>query len=113
MEAVFAAALEQLDALSFDMQDVAVERGRSALTPQVQKPFGHLMQAFLDDVIAFNRTSCALSNFPHEHRPPKDYVQTILRDIAAAWHEFSVSANRVLLAKAEANADRLTATIPS
>jgi monoamine oxidase len=64
------------------------------------------MQGLLDDVIAFNRTSCALSNFPDEHHLSKDYVQTILRDIAAAWQEFSLSANRLLLAKAERVPDR-------
>jgi monoamine oxidase len=36
----------------------------------------------------------------------KEYVQTILRDIAAAWQEFSLSANRLLLAKAETARDR-------
>lgn len=101
LEAVFAEALTVLDGLAFDMSGVAVERGCSALMPEVQKPFGGLMQTLLDDVAAFNRTSCALSNFPDEHRPSKDYVHTILRDIAAAWQEFSLSANRVLLAKAE------------
>ena len=57
------------------------------------------MQSLLDDVVAFNRTSCALSNFPDEHQLSKEYMQTILRDIAAAWQEFSLSANRLLLAK--------------
>jgi monoamine oxidase len=99
MEEVYKDALGVLDTLTFDMTGVPVERGRSALTPEVQKPFRDFMQTLLDDVIAFNRTSCALSNFPHEHKPSKEYVQTILRDIAAAWQEFSLSANRLLLEK--------------
>jgi monoamine oxidase len=102
IEEVYRKALEVLDALAFDMKDVAVERGRSGLTPDVQKPFRDLTQSLLDDVIAFNRTSCALSNFPHEHQLSKEYIQTILRDVAAAWQEFSLSANRLLLAKSEA-----------
>ncbi|CCD96897.1 putative amine oxidase [Bradyrhizobium sp. ORS 375] len=102
MEQVFAAALQVLDALTFDMRDVTVERGRSALMPEIQKPFRDVMQSLLDDAVAFNRTSCALSNFPFEHKPSKDYVQAILRDIAAAWQEFSLAANRLLLAKSEA-----------
>ena len=56
-----------------------------------------------DDVVAFNRTSCALSNFPDEHHLSKEYHQVILRDIAAAWLEFSLAANRLLLAKADAH----------
>lgn len=97
-EAVFAQALELMDALAFETGAVPVERGRSALMPQVQKPFGGFLQALMDDVVAFNRTSCALSNFPTEAQPAKDYVQTMLRDIAAAWQEFSLAANRLLLA---------------
>lgn len=31
----------------------------------------------------------------------RDYLQTMLRDIAAAWQEFSLAANRLLLAKAD------------
>ncbi len=64
VEEVYGKALKVLDGLAFDMSGVAVERGRSALTPDVQKPFRDFMQSLMDDVIAFNRTSCALSNFP-------------------------------------------------
>lgn len=102
MEEVFDRALAVLDELDFDVATVMVERGRSSLTPGVQQPFGDLMQSVLDDVVAFNRTSCALSNFPDEHRPSREYLQAILRDIAAAWREFSLAANRLLLAKADA-----------
>jgi monoamine oxidase len=99
MEEVFQQALGVLDDLPFDMKAVVVERGRSSLTPGIQKPFGDLMQALIDDVIAFNQTSCALSNFPSEHKLSRDYLQAIMQDIAAAWREFSLSANRLLLEK--------------
>jgi monoamine oxidase len=102
MEEVFRQALGVVRDLPFDMGVVAVERGRTALTPEIQRPFGDLMQTLMDDVIAFNQTSCALSNFPAEHRLSKDYVQAILRDIAAAWQEFSLAANRMLLDKSTA-----------
>jgi monoamine oxidase len=107
IEAVFADALKVLDELSFDVAGIAVERGRSALTPEIQKPFREFIQSFVDDFIAFNRTSCALSNFPDEHRPSKEYVQTIMRDIAAAWQEFSLAANRLLVAKADAGLSKV------
>lgn len=103
IEEVYSQALGLLESLPFDAGKVPVERGRSALTPEVQKPFGDFMQKLLDDVIAFNRTSCALSNFPDEHNLSKEYVQTILRDVAAAWKAFSLSANELLLAKAKGN----------
>ncbi|HET6378021.1 MAG TPA: FAD-dependent oxidoreductase, partial [Methylocella sp.] len=99
MEELFSKALERLERLPFDLRAAGVERGGSALMPEVQAPFRDVMQALLDDVVAFNATSCALSNFPAEHRISKDYMQTILRDIAAAWKEFSLAANALLLSK--------------
>lgn len=101
VEDIYDRALDMLDTLPFDMRDVPVEKGRSALMPDVQQPFRDFIQTLIDDVVAFNRTSCALSNFPDEHHLSKDYMQTILRDIAAAWRDFSLAANRRLLAKAE------------
>ena len=100
MEDAFDRALDALDGLEFDMSGVTVERGRSSLMPDVQAPFRELLKSALDDVIAFNRTSCALSNFPDEHKLSRDYERVILQDIAAAWQEFLLSANRLLLAKA-------------
>jgi monoamine oxidase len=99
VEEVYGRAITILDDLPLDTSNLGVERGRSAMMPDVQAPFRDFMQSLVDDVVAFNRTSCALSNFPHEHRPSKEYMQTILRDIAAAWQEFSLAANKVLLSK--------------
>ncbi|MFG1346320.1 FAD-dependent oxidoreductase [Xanthobacter autotrophicus DSM 431] len=104
IEEIYERAADLLDTLPFDMADVPVEKGRSALMSDVQLPFRDFIQTLLDDVIAFNRTSCALSNFPGEHHLSRDYVQTILRDVAAAWRDFCLAANRRLLAKAEAGA---------
>lgn len=99
MEQLFAQALAQLADLPFATKDVAVEKGRSALTLEVQTAFDGCMQHLLDAVTEFNRTSCALSNFPDEHHLAKEYVQVILRDLAAAWREFSLAANQLLLDK--------------
>jgi monoamine oxidase len=104
VEAFLAEALEQLRGLQFDAAGVHVEKGRSALTPEVQKPFGDFLRDFFEEVAAFNGTSCALSNFPDEAHWPRDYKQAILRDCAAAWTEFSLAANRMLLEKAQETA---------
>lgn len=103
MEDLFDNALKMLEALPFEMSPAPVERGRSPLTPAIQQPFGILMQSVFDDVIAFNRASCALSNFPDEHHLSQEYRQVILRDIAAAWLEFSLAANRLLVANASSS----------
>lgn len=86
------------------MGDVAVERGRSALTPEALKTFDGFIQFLIDAVIEYNRTSCALSNFPGEDKLSKDYLQAILRDIAAAWKEFCLSVNAFFIARTPAAA---------
>jgi monoamine oxidase len=101
-EGLFAEALAKLETLSFDPRGVAVEKGRSALTPLAQRPFGDVLKQLFDDVAVFNGTSCALSNFPDEHKLPKDYQQAIMRDIAAAWAEFSRDLNGLLLGQGAA-----------
>jgi monoamine oxidase len=98
-EAFFAEALAKAESLPFDLAGVTVEKGRCALTPLAQKPFGDFLKQFFDDVAAFNSTSCALSNFPDDHKLARDYQQAIMRDIAAAWTEFSLALNGRLLAK--------------
>lgn len=104
MEQVFSEALLRLEHLSFDMRGVEIDRGRSALTPEVLKTFDGVIQYFIDSVVQYNRTSCALSNFPGEDKPSKDYLQAILRDIAAAWKEFCLSVNAYFVAKTPAPA---------
>jgi monoamine oxidase len=99
IEALFEQSLLRIEALPLDMEAVAIEKGRASLTPLIQQPFGEVMQAVFDDAIAFNQTSCALSNFPNEHRVSKDYTQAIMREVAAAWREFSLSANDLLVKK--------------
>ncbi|WP_026607390.1 FAD-dependent oxidoreductase [Methylocapsa acidiphila] len=104
MEQTFSAALLRLEDLSFDMSHVAVERGRSSLTPEILKTFDGLIQHLIDSVIEYNRTSCALSNFPGEDKLSKDYLQAILRDIAAAWKEFCLSVNAYFISRTPAGA---------
>ena len=100
MASIYAAALQQLEQLPLSTAHLAVEQGRCALTPRVLAPFTGLADQLLADAMIFNNTSCALSNFPGEHRPNGDYVRSIRRDLASAWQSFSVAANERLLAKA-------------
>lgn len=99
VEQIYSEALDQLGALPFDAGAVGIHNGRSDLTPDVLACFEGFNKALLDAATAFNRMSCALSNFPYEHQPDGDYVKTIMRDLAAAWREFALGANAVLVAK--------------
>lgn len=100
LEQFYSEALRQLSELPFDTSAVPVHKGRSDLTPEIHTPFATVHQTLVREALAFNRSSCALSNFPEEHEPGKEYLSTIARDLAAAWREFALSSNAVLLAKA-------------
>jgi monoamine oxidase len=102
LEQLYSEALDALDALPFDTSGIAIHNGRSDLTPAVLEPFDGFIKHLTEEAVQFNRGSCALSNFPAEHDPAEDYVETISRDLAAAWREFALSANGVLVAKGNA-----------
>lgn len=102
VEQVYSEALDNLGALPFDTAAVGVARGRSDLTPSVLAPFEGFNSALLEEVAQYNRGSCAISNFPNEHDLGQDYIETIARDLAAAWREFAINVNGVLLSKGKA-----------
>lgn len=100
MEQVYSEALTTLETLPFDVAAEGIFQGQAELTPKILAPFVGFNKALLDGVISFNRTSCALSNFPDEHVIAPEYLETIARDLAAAWREFALGVNSLLLAKA-------------
>lgn len=102
VEQVYSAALDQLAALSLDASAAGIQQGRSDLTPSVLAAFEGFNSALLDEVAEFNRGSCAISNFPDEHDLGQEYLDTIARDLAAAWREFALNVNKQLLHKSAA-----------
>ena len=110
-EQLYAEGLSRLAAIDWDMTGVGSTQGRSDLTPAVLAPFSGFSQALLDAAIGFNRGSCAISNFPDEHDPAPDYVAAIGRDLAAAWREFALNANDLLLARTRSAALQATASV--
>jgi monoamine oxidase len=98
LEAVYDEALQRIARLPRTVADRQQdERGRAALTPELLQPFVGLADQLLSEAVQHNRTSCALSNFPYEHKPDPQYVHTIRLDLAAAWQAFAMSVNRVVL----------------
>lgn len=93
VEGIYREALRQLEQLSLETEGVAVVAGRSDLTPPLLAPFMGFNEALLEEALQFNRSSCALSNFPAEHEPEAEYIKTIRRDLAAAWREFALAVN--------------------
>lgn len=74
-----------------------VIQGRHALTATLLAPFEGWNKGLLDTALAFNRTSCALSDFPADREPDADQLRAITRDLAAAWREFALDMNARLL----------------
>lgn len=76
LEPVFEAALRELPSGTQAAPELAT-RVRAA------------MRAFLpelvSDVLTWNRRSCALSNFPEEHRPSRTYLAAILHEVDSAF----------------------------
>lgn len=87
-----------LEALPFTADPTPLDRGMSALTKLVLAEFDGFIEAFLAYVVDKHRTSCALSNFPDEHKPDRDYLEAVKRDIAQLWREFAVNVNNRFLA---------------
>jgi hypothetical protein len=97
LEQVYDDALVQLQMLPFDISETPVDRGLSDLTKQTLAAFDRFVDDFLQFVVNKHRTSCALSNFPDEHKPDKTYVNAVKRDIAGLWQNFALSANAYFL----------------
>lgn len=99
LESLYRDAAVELDRLPLQPDprpSATAGAARHALAAPVLAPFQGLAEELLAEALRFNATSCALSNFSHEHRPPADYVQTIRRDLAAAWAEFARHAQQRL-----------------
>jgi monoamine oxidase len=99
VEQIYGEALQKLDSLPINTHNVAVDQGRSALTPVVLAQFNGINQDLVETALEFNRGSCAISNFPDEHEPAPDYQEAIRLDLLAAWRTFAISVNNTLLVR--------------
>lgn len=101
---VYSETLARLDPLlpALDAGSAAVEHGRHALTATLLASFDGWNQDLLDAALGFNRTSCALSNFPLDHQPDAATLRAATLDLAAAWREFALELNSRLVVAADA-----------
>jgi hypothetical protein len=108
LEQAYDRALAQLIELDFDSSHSPVNSGFSELTAQVLAVFDGYVDEFLLFVVNKHRTSCALSNFPEEHKPDKAYLNAVKQEIAGLWQNFALNANFHLL---ECRSDRVENTL--
>jgi monoamine oxidase len=83
--------------LPFDSKESPVNRGLSDLSKEALTAFDGFVDEFLLFVVDKHRTSCALSNFPGEHKPDKTYVNEVMREIAVLWQNFALNVNTSFL----------------
>ena len=93
LEQFYDEALSRLQTLPFDSKESPVNRGLSDLSKQALTAFDGFVDEFLLFVVDKHRTSCALSNFPGEHKPDKTCVNVVLREIAGLWQNFALNVN--------------------
>ncbi|MGZ4955187.1 MAG: amine oxidase [Methylobacter sp.] len=93
LEQTYDEALAFVQTLPFDSAASPVNKGLSDLTKQALGAFDGFVDDFLLFVVDKHRTSCALSNFPDEHKPDKTYVNEVMREIAGLWQNFALTVN--------------------
>ena len=98
VDQTYSEALTLLDQLAPSCGPGHTEQGRHALTPPLLKAFDGWNKALLEEALAHNASSCALSNFPQDHQPDAELLRAITRDLAAAWREFALELNTRLVA---------------
>ena len=96
VEQIYSEAKEKLNSLPLNTRDVEIDKGRSALTPIVLSHFNGINQDLVETAWEFNRSSCAISNFPEENEPAQEYQEAIRLDLLVAWREFALTVNDIL-----------------
>jgi monoamine oxidase len=97
LETTYENALTELKTLPFDHATSIVNQGLVDLTKSVLAVFDGFIDEFLLMVVDKHRTSCALSNFPDEHKPDQVYLSTVRSDIALLWRNFALEINAYFL----------------
>jgi monoamine oxidase len=97
LEKTYQDALTQLKTLPFDQAGNTVNQGLADLTKSVLAVFDGFIDEFLLIVVDKHRTSCALSNFPDEHKPDQVYLSAVRSDIALLWRNFALDINAYFL----------------
>jgi len=97
LEQAYDEAFVYLQTLPFDSASIPVNRGLSDFSKQALAACDGFAEDFLLFVVDKHRTSCALSNFPNEHKPDKTYINEVMREIAGLWQNFALNVNAYFL----------------
>ncbi|WP_138465222.1 FAD-dependent oxidoreductase [Poseidonocella sp. HB161398] len=103
VEEVLGEALSVFAALRFAPGELGADGGRAETVRRAGGMAKSFLSRHMGGILAFNRSSCALRNFPEEHELPADYVQAILADVSRAGGGFLAELDGLLAARAAAH----------
>lgn len=98
LQGVYSATLTELGELSIDVNALVTGEEFSPSALHVLQLFDGIVEELLQYALKKHNTSCALSNFPDEHRPDKSYITQVIEEAAKDWENFAVQVNDVLTA---------------
>ena len=88
--------LSLLQQMSSDLPKGQRNKEGSELSKQAIHYFDALADELMQYALQKHRSSCALSNFPDEHNPAKDYIATVVQEIEREWEYFVFQVQAVM-----------------
>lgn len=91
--------LQTLSVPSEQAPEQTQQQGFSTLAIQALQAFDSVVEDMLQYALQKHRTSCALSNFPDEHRPSEAYIGEVIQETSRDWQAFAAQVNCLLSAE--------------
>jgi uncharacterized protein YecA (UPF0149 family) len=88
--------INQLKQLPAKSGVIGLDNNTNPLATEVLGSMDDFVDGFVQFVLQKHRTSCALSNFPDEHRPSEEYIAETLELIEQDWQSFVSQVNIVM-----------------
>lgn len=95
LKQVYDEALTRIQQLSSSLHKKQKKEG-SELSQQALHYFDALADELMQYALQKHRGSCALSNFPEEHNPAKEYIATVIQELEREWEYFVFQVQTVL-----------------
>lgn len=96
LKQIYADSLTQLQLIPFKPLGMEIDQELHELTFEILKPLEGLVDELLQYAIQKHRTSCALSNFPSEHNPSREYIDDVVETLSNDLQLFALQLNSVL-----------------
>lgn len=77
-------------------ETTAVKVDGSSVKKDILKAFDGLFDELIQYALQKHRTSCAISNFPSEHKPAEEYIAEVVLENAKQWNSFTEQVKHIL-----------------